>query len=236
MKRLLKPSEYSFNATAKTITIIGVTLVEEQLLLITNVTLGIMIYNFAEPLKGGSISGQVLTLDYDTTSMSNTDKLQIWFEAYPQSETGIPETIIVDRVSGEGAGVDSSGRLKVSTQSPEAPIGKTPVVNTYYDVVGGLDTVTNTYIIPNGEALTLQKLYAGSEDGDKVTVIKIYIAPNGTLDGSETILFPLYIQGDNHDIDLAESFLGDGTRAIIVTRTRQDAQAKEVFAKWVGYY
>jgi hypothetical protein len=52
----------------------------EQLLVITNVTDNIIIYNFADPSAGGTISNNVLTLNYNTVSMSNTDSLQIFLD------------------------------------------------------------------------------------------------------------------------------------------------------------
>jgi hypothetical protein len=73
--------DYTFNASAKqirfnTTSVIGL----EQLLIITNVTDNIIIYNFADPSAGGTISNNVLTLDYNTVSMSNTDSLQIFLD------------------------------------------------------------------------------------------------------------------------------------------------------------
>jgi hypothetical protein len=73
--------DYTFNASAKqirfnTTNVIGL----EQLLVITNVTDNIIIYNFADPSAGGTISNNVLTLNYNTVSMSNTDSLQIFLD------------------------------------------------------------------------------------------------------------------------------------------------------------
>lgn len=79
MKKLV--SNYSFNAAAKQITLSDYTSIDlESLLLITNVADNIIIYNFAGQGKGATIAGNVLTLDYDTTSMSNTDNLQIFVD------------------------------------------------------------------------------------------------------------------------------------------------------------
>lgn len=79
MKKLV--SNYSFNAAAKQITLSDYTSVDlESLLLITNVTDNIIIYNFAGTGKGATISGNVLTLDYDTTSMSDSDDLQVFID------------------------------------------------------------------------------------------------------------------------------------------------------------
>jgi hypothetical protein len=79
MKKLV--SNYSFNAATKQITLSDYTSVDlESLLLITNVANNTIIYNFAGQGKGATISGNVLTLDYDTTSMSNSDSLQIFID------------------------------------------------------------------------------------------------------------------------------------------------------------
>lgn len=71
----------TFNASAKTIThtsFSDVTLAGIQL--ITNVTDQVIIYNFADTTKGGTLSTDTLTLEYDTTSMSDTDELMILVE------------------------------------------------------------------------------------------------------------------------------------------------------------
>ena len=83
MQKILNSSEYTFDASAKTITFSGAfsSLELPHIKVITNVTDNIMIYQFNEPTLGGSLTGLVLTLDYDTTSMSDTDELQIYMEA-----------------------------------------------------------------------------------------------------------------------------------------------------------
>jgi hypothetical protein len=74
-------TDYTFNAAAKTITFNTSTSVGlNNVLLITNVTDNIIIYNFANPNLGGTISNNVLTLTYNTTSMSNIDSLQIFID------------------------------------------------------------------------------------------------------------------------------------------------------------
>lgn len=79
MKKLV--SNYSFSAATKQITLSDYTSIDlESLLLITNVSNNTIIYNFAGQGKGATISGNVLTLDYDTTSMSNTDDLQVFID------------------------------------------------------------------------------------------------------------------------------------------------------------
>ena len=90
MKKLV--SNYSFNAAAKQITLSDYTSVNlESLLLITNVTNNVIIYNFAGQGKGATVSGNVLTLDFDTTSMSNSDSLQIFID---NNEVGASESTV----------------------------------------------------------------------------------------------------------------------------------------------
>ena len=77
MKTLV--TTYTFDPIAKTITF-AEPYALEQMLLVTNVTTNAIIYNFADPAMGGSITGSVLTLDFDTTAMSAGDKLQIFVD------------------------------------------------------------------------------------------------------------------------------------------------------------
>jgi hypothetical protein len=72
---------YNFNAVAKTVTFNTTDVITlEQLLIITNVTTNNIIYNFADPNAGGVIENNVLTLNYDTTSMSSEGRLQIFLD------------------------------------------------------------------------------------------------------------------------------------------------------------
>jgi hypothetical protein len=61
----------------------------EELLLITNVSTGDIIYNFADKLRGGTLSNNVLTLTCDTTKMSNSDRLQIFIDSDQYQDTVI---------------------------------------------------------------------------------------------------------------------------------------------------
>ena len=73
--------DYTFNAATKQITFNTTDVVPlNQVLVITNVTDNVIIYNFADAAKGGTITNNVLTLTFDTTTMSNTDSLQIFLE------------------------------------------------------------------------------------------------------------------------------------------------------------
>lgn len=77
----LQITNYTFNKTAKQVTFTDYTTIRlDSILLITNVTDNVIIYNFADPLLGGTVATNVLTLTYDTSGMDNADKLQIFYD------------------------------------------------------------------------------------------------------------------------------------------------------------
>jgi hypothetical protein len=72
---------YSFNKSTKQVTFTDINPIRlDSILLITDVTANVILYNFADPLKGGTVATNVLTLTYDTSALSNTDKLQIFYD------------------------------------------------------------------------------------------------------------------------------------------------------------
>lgn len=93
MKKLLgtdTTGSYTFDPTAKTVTFsnLAQSLTLANILLITNTTANTIIYNFADPTSGAvSFNNNVLTLDYNTTTMNASDFLQIYVdvESYEES-------------------------------------------------------------------------------------------------------------------------------------------------------
>jgi hypothetical protein len=75
--------DYTFDTASKTVLFNTTDNVKlESVLLITNVTSNVIIYNFADPSLGGTINNNTLTLDYNTSTMFNTDSLQIYLDLY----------------------------------------------------------------------------------------------------------------------------------------------------------
>ena len=76
---------YTFNASNGQITISGITALtsDEQILLVTNTTDNVMLYNFASP-PGMTFStsgdNRIIDLEYDTSQMSNSATLQIYLD------------------------------------------------------------------------------------------------------------------------------------------------------------
>ena len=130
-----------------------------SVLLITNVTDNVIIYNFANPVAGGRVvNNNILNLQYDTTTMSNTDKLQIFYDvdATPAKEATQADMYelmysVYSAVKDLSALVStiSGGALRVSTTTPVA-IGTMPNVS----VVNGLNVsnfgaANSNTLIPN---------------------------------------------------------------------------------------
>lgn len=79
MKQIVK--NYSFNATARTVTFTDFAAIAlDRLLLVTNVTANMVVYQFNDPTLGASTAGNVLTLAADTSAMHSGDKLQIIYD------------------------------------------------------------------------------------------------------------------------------------------------------------
>lgn len=74
--------KYSFNPLTKEITFLDNADIKiEGLQLITNLNRGAIIYQFNEQTKGGVLASNVLTLNYDTSTMQSSDVLQIIYSS-----------------------------------------------------------------------------------------------------------------------------------------------------------
>lgn len=115
-RKVLNDVYYTFTPSTKTITIPRIIL-RERLILIINVTTNQVIYNFSDPsLKATSFSTSnspapgttTIVLQYNTASMSSSDKLQIIIDEYDEKFT--PSEVYTDPVN------------KFRTSSPQALI------------------------------------------------------------------------------------------------------------------
>jgi hypothetical protein len=90
---------YTFDASAQTVKIKGYYLLR-NLILITNTTDGVIIYNFADPAAGATtsydavIDETTITLAYNTTSMSDSDELQILLDDAQDTKIDAGESLI----------------------------------------------------------------------------------------------------------------------------------------------
>jgi hypothetical protein len=116
---------YTFDAAAGEITLAGLPTIQlSQLQLITNMTDNVVIYQFNNPAKGGSISSNVITLTYNTAAMSDTDSLQIILD-YPElGQKIMDESLSVTIASDQdpvAINLASNEVLDIPTNSPFTP-------------------------------------------------------------------------------------------------------------------
>jgi hypothetical protein len=104
MRKLV--TAYTFDASAQTVTLTGITVSIEKVLMIVNQTDGLVIYDPHTPGSGGSAAGSIITLAYDTTSMADTDKLLVFYE---------DDGVISDLVTNLGARADSAATTDTGT-------------------------------------------------------------------------------------------------------------------------
>ena len=75
----MNPANWTFDASARTVTIDSIANLR-HVLRIVNTTDEVTIYEPSDPDRGGSQSGKVVTLDFNTTQMSDGDALWITYE------------------------------------------------------------------------------------------------------------------------------------------------------------
>ena len=185
----IKISNYSFNASTGQVTFndfvtTGITL--DNVLIITNVTSNVIIYNFADPTTGGTVSKNVLTLTYNTSTMSNTDKLMIYYDDSTvqardtnvqllQSQNDLLRRAV--KVLESQGSVDSSNRQRVTIDAAPASltIGTvTPTVTTTLasttvassltaQVGNSYPSSTNPYTLNSIGALVVSEFPVGQE-------------------------------------------------------------------------
>ena len=102
-RKVILDTNYTFVPSTKTVTINNRYVQQERLLLITNVTKNKVIYNFSDAsLRAttyttgmtGASGNTTIVLNYDTTTMSSTDKLQITIDEF--NETFNPSEVLTD--------------------------------------------------------------------------------------------------------------------------------------------
>ena len=119
MARHVIEEGYVFNPSTQQITVTAKYIRPEQLMLITNVTRGTVLYNFSDPALGytaltnaantqSGMQSTVITLAYNTAAQSSTDKIAILYEE--TNELMYPAEVMKDSVN------------KLKTSTPQAMI------------------------------------------------------------------------------------------------------------------
>jgi len=148
MKKLI--TNYTFDASAKQVVFTDYNPVSlAGILLITNVTDNIIIYNFADPALGGTVATTTLTLNYDTASMDDADKLQIWYD------DGVGTVAVTQSGTWDEVGINDSGN-------------SITVDNAALSVVGGGTEATAQRVTIASDSTGQVKLAAGTAEIGKL--------------------------------------------------------------------
>lgn len=151
-RKVLFELGYTFTPATKTI-IFNKSVTRERLILITNVTTNQVIYNFSDAnLKAtsytvnGSADTTTVVLNYDTTSMSSTDKLQIIVDEYDEKIS--PSEVLMDpvgkmRVSTPQALIDTDFEYGTQPTKWETLTLLTNKPSAFYDATTPVTSVTN---------------------------------------------------------------------------------------------
>jgi hypothetical protein len=138
-------TNYTFNASAKTIQCgdfeqVGLA----RILLVVNVTRGVVIYNPSNATTTGLLSGSILTLTFDTTAHSNSDVLQIFSD---DGDTGATDQALstllllfsefLERfdIFGNPAVSINSGTVTATPPNAGANNSRCPAMNDHYQQV-----------------------------------------------------------------------------------------------------
>lgn len=99
--------QYTFTPSTKTLVLSNRYLRQEQLMLVTNTTRNVVMYNFSDPALGATVTNVInplnaqptctIVLNYNTAAHSSSDKISILVEE--TSETFIPQEVLVDPVN-----------------------------------------------------------------------------------------------------------------------------------------
>jgi hypothetical protein len=122
----------------------------EQILVITNVKANDIIYNFADPNKGGSISGNVIYLNYDVSGMGEADPLQIFLEI-PMNPSTDESVVLLRRLVQllTPIGVqDAQQRQRVTVENSSVAVSTINSLNTLANVDARfpiIDQARNTF-------------------------------------------------------------------------------------------
>jgi hypothetical protein len=167
-------TNYTFNAASRTVTFLGYSrILLDSILIITNVASNTIIYNFAGSGKGGTVSGNVLTLDFDTRAMSNSDPLQIYYEdaaivpATVQEQQNTEDLLYLLSVQGNALGklaemVDGAN-IRAALQASAAVIGAVTQSGSW-----SIATVTTVTTVTTCSTLTNQTQNGGQPTNDIV--------------------------------------------------------------------
>lgn len=191
----LKINNYTFNKTNRTVTFTDYTSIRlDGISYISNITRNVIIYVFSSPALGGSVIDNVVTLDYDTSLMDDTDKLEIYYDDEDTNQATDEGVLLLRRIAKllEGSSsVDRNNRQRITIDGI--------TLNSSGDT---LEATTTIPVLPNVNTSGLLGYQAGAGYGQPVL---------GTNTGITTTVIVNYTGGTNTIITGITTFFNLGT-------------------------
>lgn len=204
---------YAFDASARTVTFSDyASIALENVLLITNLTKGAIIFNFADSAKGGTVASNVLTLEHDTTAHDDTDDLAIHY----WDSTRAPSA------AGQATMANSKPVVLASNQTA-IPVTQSGT----WDEIGINDSGNSITVDDGASSLTVDGTVTIQDGGGSITVDgTVSVTGVATLAEQQTQTAHLAtIAGDTTDIEAAVELL-DNTVATMGGTTYTIAQTQ----------
>ena len=188
-------ANYTFNAATKTITLTGLNIGQDQLLLVTNTTRGIIYYNFASPdLKAVVSSGANTTIvltDASTTGHSNTDKLLIHYENQSSTQP------VTGTVAVIGSAIVTDDENNIFGVNRDFPVTATSLPLPTGAATSSLQSTGNTYTLAVSAGLGSTTSAEASSDTGTFSLIALFkrlltkitsLVPSGLTTSSTRLL------------------------------------------------
>ena len=203
---------YTFNAAAQTVTLNNLPspFVQTQLKLIVNANTNTLIFNLIDPTMTATVSGNVITLAFNTSSMNNSDPLQIFLEV-PGIYVSDAQTTQVQQLA-----VIAGLTNDITPQYQELPLsagGNTVIVsgNVSSIVTGNVGIITSDNTILDSK--TISNIGAGN-----VYVTTGYQTLSFQFSGNWTGSAQIYGSNDNLNwFSLLAQNATDGSKADLIS-------------------
>ena len=181
-------ASYTFVASTKTITLTGLNIDQDQLLLIVNATRGVQYFNFADSsLRGVVTSGAnttVVLTDASTTGHSNSDALVIYYDDQVASQA-VTGTVTAN--PGTGA-FTVSGTVGLDPASLSALENVTVTIGSSVTVSGTVAAHVVGYDEPNDSFTQIRVQQAGEGISPSTPILAVGIAnENGGISESNPL-------------------------------------------------
>lgn len=157
--------------------------------------------------------------DFETNYKSNYNQ-----SLEPRTSDGVPRIDITNALTAP---------ISVIAVPTSVPADGTKVGTVKYDNVNG--ATDEVYTIPNNKTLIIQNLIGGAEVTGQGSVVELWYDPNGNKNGM-IIIDAVHTSGESMQHGLCVSFVGNGTRRIVMRRRRLGGGSCEIFGRWEGYY